>query len=345
MLDDYKYSIGRLVVYRHSDPRLPKQSYGHHGPQKTVGEVIAVDMDPAPSPHWVYTLANIRNQEVIRVAEDGIEFGTEVGKRGKRMSNRLAEKKLEDGALAEIIAKALVNPAREGLLHSTLRDLIQKEELSAKAAHEGTNLPVHTGDYIRVRGDLRSELEELHNHYAKITKVEDADVAGLENPDARPGMPTIYRTVKKYEIITSEGVKATIYDPEIKIFYTAQGRKLVLNWRAATLLAEAFGDQPPYKLEFEYLADHVFTREELESKKRAELVQMLASLLYVKGKLGWREFQRRNHYFAGTPKIHLVDTILEMSRFDSRRNRPMTRDEIVKHCQQGYKLRRLLKSS
>ena len=340
MLDDYKYSIGRLVVYKHPNPRLPRQSYGHQGSDRTIGEVMEVDLTPAPKPHWVYTIQNARNGEISRVDEASILFATGVGKKPLR---RTAERKAEDGALAEMIARALSNPDRGSLLRSTLRDMLTHEQREVKAHTEGANLPIGEGDYVRVRGDLRHDTQALHNHYAKVLLVEDADIAGIENPSARPGQPTIFRTLKKYQVISSEGLKAEIYDAEIKLFYTANGRATILNWRAATLLAEAFGDQPPYKLEFEYLADHVFTREELRGHTRSELVQMIGSMLYVKGRLGWRDYQRRNAFFAGTTKSHLIDSILQASRFDARRNRAMTSEEIVGHQQQAFKLRRLLK--
>lgn len=344
MLDDYKYSIGRLVVYRHTEPKLPKQSYGHHGSERTVGEVLEVDMIPKPQPHWVYTIRNVRNQEITRIDEDQIKFATAVGRYWKKTSSKTAERKVEDGALAEMIAKALTNPDRARILGSALRDLIRREDLAMRASEEGVNLPVAIGDYVRLRGDLRKETEPIHNHYAKILKIEASDVAGIENPESKPGQPRLYRTLKKYHIVTSEGIEADIYDAEIKLFYTANSRKTILNWRAATLLAEAFKDDPPYKLEYEYLSDHIFTREELQSKSRGELAQILASMLYVKGRLGWRDYQRRNQFFAGTPKSHLLDDILETSRFDARRNRLMTREEITGRQKEAYKLRRLLKS-
>jgi hypothetical protein len=222
---------------------------------------------------------------------------------------------------------------------------MHREEMAARACREGPNLPIHPGDYVRVRGDLRRETEALHNHYAKILAVEPADIAGIENPRAKPGQPSLYRTLKKYRVVSSERIEAEVYDAEIKLFYTAHGRKTILNWRAATLLAEAFSDDPPYNLEYDYLADHVFARDELKPLKRGELSQILTSLLYVKGKMGWRDYQRRGQFFAGTPKSHLIDSIVEVSRFDSRRNRLMTRDEISARQQECYELRRLLKGS
>lgn len=344
MLDDYKYSIGRLVVYKHSEPKLPRQSYGHYGHERTVGEILSVEATPEPEPCWVYTIRNARNQEITRVPEDQIKFATTVGRQWRRDSQEVASK-LEDGTLAEMIAKALSSPDRASLLRSTLRDLIYREETAAKASRDGANLPIYPGDYVRVRGDLRKETEPLHNHYAKVLSVEATDIAGIENPQAKPGQPRLYRTLKKYRVLSSEGVEAEIYDAEIKLFYTANGRRTVLNWRAATLLAEVFGDEPPYKLEFDYLADHVFTREELAPKKRTELAQILASLLYVKGKLGWRDYQRRNQFFAGTPKSHILDSILEASRFDALHNRLMTGEEIARRYEQNDKLKRLFGST
>ncbi|MGQ9454605.1 MAG: hypothetical protein ACUVRS_06775 [Armatimonadota bacterium] len=344
MLDDYKYSIGRLVVYKHTNPKLPRQSYGQYGHEKTVGEILAVEVDPEPEPHWVYVIRNIRNQEITRVNEDDIKFAAPAGYYWRRHPQQMVAR-IEDNALAEMIAKALSNPDRAGLLKATLSDLIRREELAAKAYREGPNLPVYPGDYIRVRGDLRPETEPIHNHYAKILAMEPSDIAGIENPSAKPGQPRLYRTLKKYKIISSEHIESEIYDAEIKLFYTANSRKIVLNWRAATLLAEAFGDDPPYNVEFDYLSDHIFTREELEPMKKSELAKLLATVLYVKGKMGWRDYQRRDQVFSGTPKSHLIDYILEVSRFDARKNRLMSREEIIAKKQECYKLRRLLKGS
>lgn len=343
MLDDHKYSIGRLVVYKHPDPRLPRQSYGHYGHERTVGEVIAVDVERSPDPHWVYTIRNVRNQELAHVSEAEVEFATTMGRRGRKTARKSVEQRIEDGALAEMIAKALTNPSRQSILRSTLRDLLRREEVEAKAHSEGVNLPLRAGDYLRVRGDLRRETEPLHNHYAKVLTVEESDIAGIENPSAKPGQPRMYRTLKKFRVLSSEGLEAEIYDAEVKLFYTANGRKTILNWRAATLLAEAFHDAPPYKLEYEYLADHIFTREELKGKSRGELVQLLGTLLYVKGRMGWRDYQRRAQIFGGLPKAHLVDSVLDISRFDSKRNRLMTSGEIEDRQKECYKLRRLLK--
>jgi len=343
MLDDHKYSIGRLVVYKHTEPKLPRQSYGHYGHERTVGEVLSVEMTPTPQPHWIYTLRNVRNQEIVKIDEEEVKFATTVGRYWKRSPRKASERRPDDGALAEMIAKALFSPERADFLRSTLRDIIHKEEQQEKTWREGADLPVFAGDYIRIRGDLRQETESVHNHYAKILEIGPADIAGIENPLAKPGQPRIFRTLKKYKVITADHEEAEIYDAEIKLFYTANGRKTILNWRAATLLAEAFGDQPPYNLDYEYLSDHLFTREELQSLTRGELAQMLASLLYVKGRLGWRDYQRRNQFFAGTPKSHLLDDILEASRFDSRRNRLLTNEEIAHRTREAFKLRRLLK--
>lgn len=342
MLDDYKYSIGRLVVYKHPDPRLPRQSYGHYGHERTVGEIIGVHQVNAPQPHWVYLVRNARNREVADITEDQIRFATSTIGDWKKSSKA---NRVEDHALAEMIAKALSNPERASILRSTLRDFLRKEELAARASREGADLPLQPGDYIRIRGDLRKETQELHNHYAKILQVERSDIAGIENPYAKVGQPRLYRTLRRYRVVSSEGVESDIYDAEIKLFYTANGRKTLLNWRAATLLAEAFRDPPPYHVDFDYVAEHIFTRKELKEMKRAELVRLLAALLYVKGKIGLRDYQRRNQMLGGAPKSHLVDNILEISRFDARRNRFMTDDEIAARQQEYQKFSRLLQKN
>jgi hypothetical protein len=344
MLDDYKYSVGRLVVYEHPDPKLPRQSYGQHGPRKTIGEVVSVDMIPEPGPHWLYTVRNFRNQETTRVEEDKVKFATSASRYWRRGAQRTPEPRMAEASLVEMIAKALSEPARESLLRSALRDMLQKEQSTLRAAQEGVNLPLGVGDYIRVRGDLRKDCEPIHNHYARILVSEPADIAGIENANPKPGQPMIYRTNRKYSVLTSEKVTAEIYDAEVKVFYTCDSGKTVLNWRAATLLAESFGDAPPYNLEFEYLLDHIFTRDELAEIKRKELVQMLGRLMYVKGKLGYREFLRRDQILSGMPKSHLVDAVLEMSRFDSKRNRQLTTDEIAHRRKQYFRLRRMLKT-
>lgn len=344
MLDDYKYSVGRLVVYEHPDPKLPRQSYGQYGSKKTIGEIVSVDMASEPKPHWVYVIRNFRNQEIAKAGEDKIKFATSASRYWRHAGRKAAEPKIPETSLVEIIAKALSEPARESLLRSALRDILQKEQSSLRAAQEGVNLPLGEGDYIRVRGDLRKETEFIHNHYAKVLSAEPSDIAGIENPDAKPGHPRMYRTKRVFNVVTSEGEKAQVYDAEVKVFYTCDSGKTVLNWRAATLLAESFGDAPPYNLEFEYLLEHIFTRDDLATKKRRELVHMLGRLMYVKGKMGYREFIRREHILSGMPKSHLVDSILEISRFDSKRNRQLTSDEIADRRKQYFRLRRLLKN-
>ncbi len=344
MLDDYKYSIGRLVVYRHTEPKLPRQSYGHYGPERTLGEIEGVETVSAPQPHWLYAIRNIRNQELTHVTEDEIKFATSIGSHWRKSPQQIVAK-AEDGALAEMIARALANPERAGLLRGTLKDMLHREDLAARASREGPNLPIGEGDYVRLRGDLRPETEPLHSHYAKILSVKPSDIAGIENPQAKQGQPRIFRTHKQYHVLSSEGVEADVYDAEIKLFYTAKGRKTILNWRAATLLSETFKDPPPYNPEYEFLMDHVFTREELKPVRRSELAHMLSSLLYVKGKMGWRDYQRRGQFFVGSPKSHLIDNILEISRFDSRRNRCKTIEEIAEQQQASDQLRRLFAGS
>lgn len=340
MLDDYKYSPGRMVVYDHPEPKQPRQSYGQFGHTKTVGEVKRVEISPSPEPHWVYTLRNVRNGETARVSESRILFATDFGKRHREKPGDRPDR----AQLTELIVRVLNVPARESLLRSALRDMLSSEKHDNKKTAEGSDPPYEVGDYIRIRGDLRAETNHIHNHYARILSVEPSDIAGIENPSPKHGQPTMFRTRRKYKVYTSEDVTADIYDVEVKVFYTAKGRRLILNWRAATLLAETFQDDAPYNLEFEYLVDHVFTRDELVHQRKSQLVHLLAGLLYVKGKMGWKDFQHKSQIFSGTPKSHLIDKILEMSRFDSRHNRDMTDEEITSSRKQAFKLRRLLKN-
>ena len=203
---------------------------------------------------------------------------------------------------------------------------------------------MEAGDYIRIKGELRKEIAPFHAQYAKILNITESDIAGIENSKHTPGSPLIFRTNKKLHIITADKVELDIYDAEVKTFYTAKGRKIVFNWRAATLLAETFKDSAPYNLEFEFLLGHIFTREELENKKFSELRSILVKLLYAKGRMGWRDYQRKNSLFGNMSKAHLVDFILETSRFDSLKNRSMTFEEITRSRKDAYKLRRLLKT-
>ena len=115
MLDDYKFSPGRLVVYDHPDPKLPRQSYGQFGHTKTVGEVLRIDISPSPEPHWIYTLQNVRNGETVRVSEDRVLFATDFDRSGWRRGSKSAEAP-SDNQIAELISRALSVPARESLL-------------------------------------------------------------------------------------------------------------------------------------------------------------------------------------------------------------------------------------
>ncbi len=344
MLDDYKYSIGRLVVYEHSDPKLPRQSYGRHGHERTLGEIIAVDVIPTPVPHWVYSIRNVRNQEFVRVVEDKIKCATSAARISRKYPTRIAEGGQEQASLAEAIARALSSPNQNDFIRSALKDILAREDVTSRIAKDGVDLHLQVGDYIRLRGDLRKESEHLSNCYAKVLAVSDSDIAGIENAASKPGQPRLYRTLKKFGVVTSDGVETDIYDAEIKVLYTTHGRRVILNWRATTLLSELFRDDPPYNLEYDYLSDHIFSRDELQGKKRSEMAHLLASILYVKGKLSWKDYQRRMHIFRTIPKSHVVDGILEASRFDSRHNRVMTDQEVAQRQKDCFKLRRILKS-
>ena len=187
MLDDYKYSVGRLVVYKHLDPKLPRQSYGHYGHEKTIGEIVSVDMAPKPDPHWVYTIRNVRNQETSRVEEGHIKFATTVGRSIKRPISGTPERKVEDGALAEMIAKALSNPDRANLLRSTLREILYKEEMAAKVSREGANLPIYVGTMCACGGICARRPRACTITTPKLSVWKPADIAGIENPNSKPG--------------------------------------------------------------------------------------------------------------------------------------------------------------
>jgi len=332
MVDDYKYSIGRTVVYRHPRPGRPERDYGQHGPARTVGVVRGVQVGPGPDHTWVYTIENLRTSEVCRVPESDIPHAT-FGPGGKRTRGA----KADVAQLAEALARALTESPVSHYLRNAVRELVHREESEERVRREGRELPLRPGDYVRIRGDLRPELEPCHNHYAKILEALEPDIAAIESA----GVP--HKVLRRYRVITDDGTECFVYDPEIKLYYTAEGRSVVLNWRAAAFLAEAFHDDPPYNVEFSYLEDHVFTRDELEAMSPEELANLFAALLYVKGRMGLRDLQNKDRHLGGVPKEHLIDSVLAISRFDMRRNRSLTPGEIERKRRDAFKLRRILR--
>ncbi|MDO8683036.1 MAG: hypothetical protein Q7N50_06110 [Armatimonadota bacterium] len=335
-MDDHKYSVGRTVVFR-----LPQ-----HGQAKSVsrwagkasGSIKNVRLADEAEPHWIYTIERQRTKERFEVGEDDILYGVA----GKRRRESLAEKEAPEEKLASAIDRLASDSMLANFLRTTVNDLVKREQLEETARREGRELPLKEGDYIRVRGDLREEMGKFHNYYGKIIDVFDSDIAGLEAKPDKKGEPRTYRTLKKYAVFLDEGNLVEIYDPEVKLYYTSNGRSTILNWRAATFLAEAFGDDPPYNLEFSYLEDHIFTRDELKAMMMEQLAELLASMLYVKGHMGWRDFQQQRKRFAELSVEYLTDSALAASRFDQRKNRPMTREEIEEKRLQARKFKELL---
>ncbi len=334
VIDDYKYSVGRTVVYRHPEPGYSEQDYGQYGPIRTVGVVRAVEIGKPPDNIWVYIIENLRTGEKTRVSEPDIYYATynRAGRRGRKSQSKIDAEKLAEELTGSATESALAN-----FLRTTVREFIHREDLEDAARREGRNLPLEAGDYIRIRGDLRQELETHHNHYAKILEALEPDIAAIESLSGH------YAIRKRYRVLVDDGSEYNIYDPEIKLYYTANGKSTIFNWRAATFLAEAFGDDPPYSLEYSYLEDHVFSRDELESMRTDEIANLLAALLYVKGRMGLRDLQRVGTHMESVPREHLIDSVLAISRFDMRRNRNLTSGEIESKKREIFRFRRLLR--
>jgi hypothetical protein len=329
-MDDHKYSVGRVVVFRLDG--APGKS--GRSARKASGTILQVDL---ADDHWLYTIERQRAKQRMQVREEDVLYGV-IGRKKPERADADTEERQE--RVAGILGRAATDSALVDFLRTTVRDLVKREELEETERREGRDLPLAAGDYIRIRGDLRPEMEPYHNYYGKILEVMAADITTLRT-SPQHDQPQTYAVTKKYLAIMDEGSQVEIYDPEIKLFYTANGRSTILNWRAATFLAEAFGDDPPYRLEFSYLEDHIFTRDELKDMTTEQLAQLLASILYVKGHMGWRDLQQPDE-LARLSQPYLLDSVLAASRFDQRRNRAMTPAEIEEKRKQVDDLRRLL---
>jgi len=336
MIDDHKYSIGRIVVYRHGNPKRPESSYGRFGHERTVGRVMGVELVPEPEEHWEYSIRNVFSGETVAVREDDIHFAT-LRRRGRAGSIGDPQLLLGQDTSLDVHQKP-VDITLAHYINTTIRDLITREESEERARREGRDLPLEAGDYIRVRGNLRKETEHYHNHYARIMEVLQPEVPAIESVCGKT-----YAVVRKYRIKLEDGTVGEIYDPEVKLYYTAHGRSTILNWRAALFLAESFGDEPPYSVELSFLEEHLFTRDELDAMTDEQLMHLLASLLYAKGRMGLRDYEKKGEHFEQMPREYLIDTILATSRFNMRRNRSMTQDEIRQKQREARRLRRLLR--
>ena len=90
------------------------------------------------------------------------------------------------------------------------------------------------------------------------------------------------------------------------------------------------------------MQDHVYTRKELDGMSKEELRDLLSKLLYAKGHMGFRDYQDRQKLFKGISEGFFKDTILGTSRFDMRRNRMMTSEEVARKLRDTEKLKKLL---
>ena len=343
MLDDYRFSIGRIVVYKHPNPSMPRRAYGQRGTGRTMGIIIGVEVVDAPRPHWEYTIQNLRTREITHIPESAIAFGSSLEYDELRGAARLpsaAADRVSGRIVAEALSHALTESVVANYLRSSVHDLIRAEKSEEIIRREGRDLPLAPGDYIRIRGDLRRDIRPFHNLYAKVLAVEPTDVDTIDQ--STPGSSRQYRSRRRYLARADNGQEVHIYDPEVKTFYTSHGRKTILNWRAATFLAEAFGDEPPYSVDFDYMQEHIYTRKELEGMSKEQMRDLLSTILYVKGHMGWRDYEDRHKLFKGVSEGFLTDTILASSRFDMRRNRSMTPDEIACKLRDAEELRKLL---
>ncbi|MCL6519611.1 MAG: hypothetical protein K6T99_07225 [Armatimonadetes bacterium] len=343
MVDDHKYSVRRIVAYRHPEPEQPKEVYGPLGPDRTYGIVLEVMLVGEGSPHWEYIVRNSFTGEVRQIAESEIFHGADCEyldfyRRDSIFLTRESPSRFDDeDARSQHWQRALKRFLRTGV-----RKLREREEKEARAREEGVNLGLAPGDYVRLRGDLRPEMEQYHNLYGKVLAVAPADIEFLEIGPGKGGMlPGVYKVLKSYHIKLDNGEEADFYDVEIKAVYTTNGRRKILNWRAASFLAEAFGDEPPYQADLEYLCSHVFTRAELEGKSNEELAELLAKLIFVKGQATLEEIEEKRAALENSPTTYLVDQILALSRFDMSKNRSLTDEEIEQSRIADAKLKEL----
>ncbi len=344
MVDDHKYSVHRIVAYRHPEPEHSRELYGPLGPERTYGLILEVMLVDEEKPHWEYIVKNSFTGEVRQIAESEIFHGADreyldLYRRDSIFMTREAPTKSDD----EEERSRHWKRALKHFIRTGVRKLREREEREARTREEGANLDLEPGDYVRVRGDLRSEMEKYHNLYGKVLGVSPADIGRLEVSPGKAGMlPGAYKVLKSYRIRLDNGEEADFYDVEIKVVYTSHGRRKILNWRAASFLAEAFGDDPPYRADLEYLGSHVFTRAELEGKSTKDLADLLAKLLFVKGQANWDEIEEKRTDLEASPTTYLVDQILAISRFDMSKNRSLTDEEIEQFRLADAKLKELL---
>lgn len=336
MVDDHKYSLNRTVAYRHPEPGCDPGTYGPGGPERTSGTIIGVRLIEDLEPRWQYTIRNAFCDETRDVCESDIFHGTDQGYLDLRRRDDIAWSVKPAGFADQEAADRFWQGALRQFIRKDIPKLLKREEDDERARREGRDLGLAAGDYIKVRGDLRQESARLHNLYAKVLSVSAPDAGTIDLPDGPHALRASYR------VLLDDGSEADIYDAEVKAAYTTHGRTTVLNWRAATFLAEAFGDDPPYDLRLDYLNGHIFGRAELETLSAHELADLLAGILYVKGLITWEEISAKQDSLAGAPETYLRDQILAHSRFDMERNRELTAEEIARIRDGDQRLRDLI---
>lgn len=336
MIDDHKYSLNRIVAYPHPEPGHSPEAYGPGGPERTYGYVTEIHQVLGDEPRWEYSVTNSFTDETCRLPEDAIFHGANRG--------YLDLRRREGIAWVQGPPESAREDSESGFWRHTLREftrkeipkIMEREQDEARARAEGRDLELGVGDYIKVRGDLRPEMEPHHNLYAKVTELLVPESEYMDLPSGR------HRTLRAYRVRMDSGAEAEILDVEVKAIYTRLERTVILNWRAALFLAEAFGDQPPYEVGVDYLNGHVFSRVELEPLDKPDLGGLLGSLLYAKGLVTRDEFVSQTESLRGSPKEYLVDQILATSRFDMKSNRQLSTQEIVHLRSQDERLRSLL---
>jgi hypothetical protein len=343
MLDDHKFSLRRIVSYRHPDPGQPEIVYGPGGPERTYGRITDIYRVHGRNARWEYTVTNSFTGESCRVRESYIHHGADQGYLDlyRRESipwlagpPELARNDSENGYWRQTLKQ---------FVRAAIPKIIEKERDEESERIHGRNLNLGPGDYFRVRGDLRPEIPPWHNLYAKVLSVRPSDIESMCIPKGRQGIAAgKHRVVLRYSVLLDSGEDVDVYDVEIKTVYTKHSRGVVLNWRAAAFLAEAFGDDPPYDIQLEYLQGHVFTRAELQEMKPADLAELLARLLYAKGILVLDEFPRKAESLLNSRLEYLVDQILDVSRFDMHTNRPRSASEIARIQSEDTRLKGML---
>lgn len=344
MLDDHKFSLRRRVAYAHPNPGMPDDSYGPGGPGRTYGEVTEVHLLEEEAPHWEYTIVNSFTKETCRVMEDEVFHGANL---------RYLDLHRRDG-IHWSSAPPSVGDREEEFWRGSLKDFvrtsipkIREQEIGQEEERaKGRDLPLEEGDYIKVRGDLRPEMEQHHNLYAKIISVSPAGIESFDIPTGKHGLPVgEHKVLRSYRIRLDNGEETDAYDIEVKAVYTTNGRSVILNWRAATFLAEAFGDDPPYEVHLEFLNGHIFARSELAGVSTPDMGELLARLLYAKGLITREELQDKIEVFVNAPAEFLVDQILAISRFDMEKNRAFAHSEIEQRRADDLRLKELFQTA